>query len=185
MIIKTATEWSVVISMPDALIHYLQSLSNLPAKHHHSHNTDAKAESLRNPVWRSLHASRVQLPFITPYCLPIHATLPTDSASQPPTTYKLLSCMLKMAKKYLSPSGRDPYILLFIYFFYKKDFILMENVISNNKAIIWFEGCWWLIHVNVWQKPLQYCKVSLQLIKINGKKNLKNTESLRKNGWLW
>ena len=30
----------------------------------------------------------------------------------------------------------------------------------------------WLIHVNVWQKPLQYCKViSLQLIKIDGKKN--------------
>ena len=30
----------------------------------------------------------------------------------------------------------------------------------------------WLIHVNVWQKPLQYYKViSLQLIKINGKKN--------------
>ena len=29
----------------------------------------------------------------------------------------------------------------------------------------------WLIHINVWQKPLQYCKViSLQLIKINGKK---------------
>ena len=29
----------------------------------------------------------------------------------------------------------------------------------------------WLIHVNVWQKPLQYCKVTrLQLIKINGKK---------------
>ena len=29
---------------------------------------------------------------------------------------------------------------------------------------------WW-IHLNVWQKPLQYCKViSLQLIKINGKK---------------
>ena len=29
----------------------------------------------------------------------------------------------------------------------------------------------WLIHVNVWQKPLLYCKViSLQLIKINGKK---------------
>ena len=31
----------------------------------------------------------------------------------------------------------------------------------------------WLIHVNVWQKPLQYCKViSLQLIKIKGKKRL-------------
>ena len=29
----------------------------------------------------------------------------------------------------------------------------------------------WLIHVNVWQKPLQYCKViGLQLIKINEKK---------------
>ena len=28
----------------------------------------------------------------------------------------------------------------------------------------------WLIHVNVWQKPLLYCKViSLQLIKINEK----------------
>ena len=28
----------------------------------------------------------------------------------------------------------------------------------------------WLIHVNVWQKSLQYCKViSLQLIKINEK----------------
>ena len=31
----------------------------------------------------------------------------------------------------------------------------------------------WLIHVNVWQKSLQYCKViSLQLIKINGKKTI-------------
>ena len=31
----------------------------------------------------------------------------------------------------------------------------------------------WLIHVNVWQKPLQYCKViSLQLIKINEKKKI-------------
>ena len=29
----------------------------------------------------------------------------------------------------------------------------------------------WLIHVDVWQKPLQYCKViSLQLIQINEKK---------------
>ena len=32
----------------------------------------------------------------------------------------------------------------------------------------------WLIHVNVWQEPLQYCKViSLQLIKINEKKKKK------------
>ena len=29
----------------------------------------------------------------------------------------------------------------------------------------------WLIHVNIWQKPLQYCKViRLQIIKINEKK---------------
>ena len=32
----------------------------------------------------------------------------------------------------------------------------------------------WLIHVNVWQKPPQYCKViSLQLLKINKKKKKK------------
>ena len=30
----------------------------------------------------------------------------------------------------------------------------------------------WLIHVNVWQKPLQYC-TGLQLIKINEKKKRK------------
>ena len=35
----------------------------------------------------------------------------------------------------------------------------------------------WLIHVNVWQKPLQYFKViSLQLMKINGKKNKAHTQ---------
>ena len=33
----------------------------------------------------------------------------------------------------------------------------------------------WLIHVNVWQKLLQYCKtISLQLIKINFKNGKKN-----------
>ena len=33
----------------------------------------------------------------------------------------------------------------------------------------------WLIHVSVWPNPLQYCKViSLQLIKINGKKKKKD-----------
>ena len=41
----------------------------------------------------------------------------------------------------------------------------------------------WLIHVNVWQKPLQYCKViSLQLIKINGKK--KNNETNKQEAFL-
>ena len=39
----------------------------------------------------------------------------------------------------------------------------------------------WLMHVNVWQKPLQYCKViSLQLIKINGKKIISFTTMLLK-----
>ena len=37
-------------------------------------------------------------------------------------------------------------------------------------------------HVNVWQKLLQYCKViSLQLIKINGKKQLKNKIKFKNN----
>ena len=36
----------------------------------------------------------------------------------------------------------------------------------------------WLIHVNAWQKPLQYCKViSLQRTKINGKKKRKNNNN--------
>ena len=36
-------------------------------------------------------------------------------------------------------------------------------------------------HVNVWQKPLQYCKViSLQLIKINEKKNQTNQPNKQK-----
>ena len=40
----------------------------------------------------------------------------------------------------------------------------------------------WLIHVNVWQKPLQYCKViNLQLIKINGKnKNNDRNKKIKK-----
>ena len=38
----------------------------------------------------------------------------------------------------------------------------------------------WLIHVNVWQKPLRYCKViSLQLIKINENK-MKQTQNHHK-----
>ena len=39
----------------------------------------------------------------------------------------------------------------------------------------------WLIHVNVWQNPLQYCKaISLQLIKISGKKKKKEPVSTDK-----
>ena len=38
----------------------------------------------------------------------------------------------------------------------------------------------WLIHVNVWQNPLQYRKViSLQLIKINGKKSDKYIQRIK------
>ena len=40
----------------------------------------------------------------------------------------------------------------------------------------------WLIHVSVWQKPLQDCKViSLQLIKINGRKKKKKKQYGDKN----
>ena len=60
--------------------------------------------------------------------------------------------------------------------------VLAAGALGRPRGIRW-RGRWeggsgwqthinpWLIHVNVWQKPLQYCKViSLQLIKINGKK---------------
>ena len=60
--------------------------------------------------------------------------------------------------------------------------VLWAGALGRPRGIGW-RGKWvggsgwgihvnpWLIHVNVCQKPLQYCKViSLQLIKINGKK---------------
>ena len=60
--------------------------------------------------------------------------------------------------------------------------VLRPGALGRPRGIGW-RGRWeggsgwgihvypWLIHVNVWQKPLQYCKViSLQLIEINGKK---------------
>ena len=60
--------------------------------------------------------------------------------------------------------------------------VLRPGALGRPRGIGW-RGRWegglgwgmhvtpWLIHVNVWQKPRQYCKViSLQLIKINGKK---------------
>ena len=58
--------------------------------------------------------------------------------------------------------------------------VLRACALGRPRGIGWrwrWEGGWgwgthvnpWLIHVNVWQKPLQYCKViSLHLIKING-----------------
>ena len=61
--------------------------------------------------------------------------------------------------------------------------VLRPGALGRPRGIGW-RGRWegglgwgihvnpWLIYVNVWEKPLQYCKViSLQLIKINGKKS--------------
>ena len=60
--------------------------------------------------------------------------------------------------------------------------VLRARALGRPRGMVW-GGRWeggsgwgthanpWLIHVSVWQKPLQYCKViSLQLIKINEKK---------------
>ena len=81
--------------------------------------------------------------------------------------------------------------------------VLGPGALGRPKGIGW-RGRWeggsgwgshvnpWLIHVNVWQKPLQYCKViSLQLIKINEKKmNVAHSENnlnfkMRKNNNLF
>ena len=63
--------------------------------------------------------------------------------------------------------------------------VLRAGALGRPRGMGWgwrWDGGWgwgthvnpWLIHVNVWQKPLQYCKViSLQLIKINEKKIMK------------
>ena len=63
--------------------------------------------------------------------------------------------------------------------------VLVPGALGRTRGIGW-RGRWeggsgrgihvtpWLIHVNVWQKPLQHCKViSLQLIKINEKIKIK------------
>ena len=66
--------------------------------------------------------------------------------------------------------------------------VLGAGALSRPRGIRW-RGSWdggsgwgihvtpWLIHVNVWQNPQQYCKViSLQLIKINEKKRKKKLD---------
>ena len=51
-----------------------------------------------------------------------------------------------------------------------------DGGVGWDKGSRW--GNLWLIHVNVWQKPLQYCKViSLQLNKLIYKKKKKNKRS--------
>ena len=52
-------------------------------------------------------------------------------------------------------------------------YLVYRHILPNENGVLgWGTHVnSWLIHVNVWQKPLQYCKViSLHLIKINGKK---------------
>ena len=69
--------------------------------------------------------------------------------------------------------------------------VLKPGALARPRGIGW-RGRWeggsgrgthvnpWLIHVNVWQKPLQYCKViSLQLIKINEKNKTKQNSKLK------
>ena len=67
--------------------------------------------------------------------------------------------------------------------------VLRAGALGRPRGIGW-RGRWeggsgwgthvnpWLIHVNVWQKPLQYCKViSFQLIKINEKIKIKKIKT--------
>ena len=39
------------------------------------------------------------------------------------------------------------------------------------------EGNLWLIHVDVWQKPTQYCKAVILQLKINKLKKMKNKQT--------
>ena len=66
--------------------------------------------------------------------------------------------------------------------------VLGAGALGKPRGMGWggrWKGGWgthvnpWLIHVNVWQKPLQCCKViSPQLIKINGEKKAKRKKEL-------
>ena len=56
--------------------------------------------------------------------------------------------------------------------------LLMKDKGESEKVGLKLNILPWLIHVNVWQKLLQYCKViNLQLIKISGKKKRKTQHS--------
>lgn len=86
MIIKIATKLSMLISIPDASVHYLQFSSNLPKRDHRSCTTDVEAEGPRNPERQGLAASRVKLPSIIPAWLPnscqVYSLLPPASRHQ-------------------------------------------------------------------------------------------------------
>ena len=86
------------------------------------------------------------------------------------------------------------FFCIFYTFFNGTSFIFITK--TKNKKLLYIKNIkkgrggsgWgthvnpWLIHVNVWQKPLQYCKViSLQLTKINGKKIIKTLKKRQRN----
>ena len=73
--------------------------------------------------------------------------------------------------------------------------VLRPGALGRPRGIGW-RGRWeggsgwgmhvnpWLIHVNVWQNPLLYCKeMSFQLIKINEKRKKKMTSILERHEW--
>ena len=67
------------------------------------------------------------------------------------------------------------------FFIYWAICLLIKEVIYNEFIGGIGMGNPWLIHVNVWQKPLQYCKViSLQLIKNKWKKLINKIKSKKK-----
>ena len=62
--------------------------------------------------------------------------------------------------------------------------LLMKEKEESEKVGLKLNILPWLIHVNVWQKLLQYCKViNLQLIKISGKKKKKNSTFRKLRSW--
>ena len=84
--------------------------------------------------------------------------------------FERTACILSIVKQITSPGGM-------------LETVLRPGALGRPRGIRW-RGRWegglgwgihvtpWLIHINVWQNPLQCCEViSLQLIEINGKKN--------------
>ena len=90
---------------------------------------------------------------------------------------KLLAVLLIVFCCVIDQSNSS-YFLSKIYFFttpWSMEVFIVRSIKKKKKnqhpQMVFFKVNLWLIHVNVWQKPLQYYKViSLQLIKINWKK---------------
>ena len=50
---------------------------------------------------------------------------------------------------------------------------------SWTRLSAWTELNWWLFHVDVWQKPAQYCKIIIYQWKLNTLKNFKKMKTER------